>query len=136
MSTARTLPAGGRGQKRQQARRVSKLALWSVIGLVITGTYTAYSELGFDVYRLLFSAYGRALIAKEIVFAGVIAIGAYNRYRLVPAVEAAPARRMLLRNVTIESVLLLGVLGLAALLANTPPPHGAIGPGPHSMMAM
>jgi hypothetical protein len=51
-----------------------ELALWSVIGLVITGTYTAHNELGFDVYRLLFSAYGRSLIAKEIVFAGVIAI--------------------------------------------------------------
>jgi copper resistance protein D len=118
------------------ARRVSRLALWSVIGVVITGAYTAYHGLGFDVDRLLFSAYGRTLIAKELLFAGVIAIGAYNRYRLMPAVGAAPARRRLLRNVTIESVLLIGALGLAALLANTPPPYGMSGVGPHSMMAM
>ena len=115
------------------ARRVSKLAFWSVIGLVITGTYTAYKGLGFDMCRLLFSVYGRMLIIKVTVFFGVVAIGAYNRYRLVPAVGAAPSRRMLLRNVTIESVLLIGVLGLAALLANTPPPHGA---GGHATMAM
>jgi putative copper resistance protein D len=118
------------------ARRVSSLAFWSVIGLIVTGTYTAYNALGFDVYHLMFSTYGRTLMAKVSVFAGVVAIGAYNRYRLVPAVEAAPVRRLLLRNVTLESVLLIGVLGLATLLANTPPPHGTGGNSAHSTMAM
>ncbi|MBV8775167.1 MAG: CopD family protein [Deltaproteobacteria bacterium] len=56
------------------ARRVSKVAFWSVIALVVTGTYTAYNELGFDVYRLLFSGYGQTLIVKVVVFAGVVAM--------------------------------------------------------------
>jgi putative copper resistance protein D len=119
------------------ARLVSRLALWSVITLVITGTYTAYNGVGFDLYRLLFSAYGRTLIAKVIVFAGVLAIGAYNRYWLVPNVGDLAVRNTLLRNVQIESViLLLAVVGLASLLANTPPAHGMGGHGRHSMMAM
>jgi putative copper export protein len=106
------------------ARRVSKLAFWSVIALVITGTYNAYNGLGFDLYHLLFSAYGRTLIAKEIVFVGVLAIGAYNRYWLVPNVGDLAARDTLLRNVQVESVILLiAVVGLASLLANTPPAH-------------
>ncbi len=106
------------------ARRVSKLAFWSVIALVITGTYNAYTGLGFDLYHLLFSAYGRTLIAKELVFVGVLAIGAYNRYWLVPNVGDPAARDTLLRNVQVESVILLiAVVGLASLLANTPPAH-------------
>jgi putative copper resistance protein D len=119
------------------ARRVSKVALWSVIALVITGTYTAYNGLGLDLYRLLFSAYGRTLITKVVVFVGVLAIGAYNRYWLVPKVDDPTACDALLRNVRVESViLLLAVVGLAALLANTPPAHGMGGHAGHAMMAM
>jgi putative copper resistance protein D len=119
------------------ARRVSRVAFWSVIALVITGTYTAYNGLGLDLYRLLFSAYGRTLITKVIVFAGVLAIGAYNRYWLVPKVGDPAARDTLLRNVGVESVILLfAVVGLASLLANTPPAHGIGGHAGHAMMAM
>jgi putative copper resistance protein D len=119
------------------AQRVSKLAFWCVIALAITGTYTAYNGLGLDVYRLVFSAYGRTLIAKVTVFAGVLAVGAYNRYWLVPNVGEPAARDALLRNVRIESfILLLAVVGLASLLANTPPAHGMGGHRGPPMMAM
>ena len=119
------------------ARRVSKVAFWSVIALVITGTYTTYNGLGFDMYRLLFSVYGRTLIAKVVIFAGVLAVGAYNRYWLVPKITEPTARDALLRNVQIESlILMLAVVGLASLLANTPPAHGMDGHAGHPMMAM
>lgn len=119
------------------AGRVSKLAFWSVMALVVTGMYAAYNGLGFDLYHLLFSAYGRTLIAKVIVFAGILFIGAYNRYWLVPNVRDRRARDTLLRNVQIESfILLFAVVGLAALLANTPPAHGMGGHQGHPVMAM
>jgi putative copper resistance protein D len=119
------------------ARRVSKVAVWSVLAIVISGIYTAYNGLGFDLYHLLFSAYGRTLIAKVAVFAAVLAIGGYNRYWLVPQVNDSTARDGLLRNVGVEWVILLfAVLGLASLLANTPPAHGPGGHAAHSMMAM
>jgi putative copper export protein len=119
------------------ARRVSRIALWSVIVLVITGVYTAYNGLGLDPYHLLFSAYGRTLITKIVVFTGVMAIGAYNRYWLVPNVADSVACDALLRNVCVESVILLvAVTGLATLLANTPPAHGMGGQAGHAMMAM
>ena len=44
-------------------------------------------------------------------------------YWVMPAVSESSAQASLLRNVGIESILLIGVLGLAALLANTPPVH-------------
>jgi putative copper resistance protein D len=119
------------------ARRVSKIAFWSVIGIVITGAYTAYNGLGLDVHRLLFSVYGRTLIIKVAIFAGVLAIGAYNRYWLMPKIIEPEARDMLLRNMRIESlILMLAVLGLASLLANTPPAHGMDGHPVHSMATM
>jgi putative copper resistance protein D len=119
------------------AQRVSKLAFWSVLAIVISGVYAAYNGLGFDMYHLLYSAYGRTLIAKVAVFAAVLALGGYNRYWLVPKVNDSTALDGLLYNVGVESIILLfGVLGLASLLANTPPAHGPGGQAGHSMMAM
>ncbi len=119
------------------ARRVSAVAFWSVIALVVTGLYTAYTSIGLDVYHLLFSAYGRTLLGKVIVVLGVLTIGAYNRYWLVAEVDDPATRVALVRNVGVESViLLLVVIGLATLLANTPPVHGMPGHAGHAMMAM
>lgn len=106
------------------AQRVSQLAAWCVLAIVLTGAYSAYSTLGLNLDHLLFSTYGRMLIAKMAVFGTVVGIGAYNRYQLVSKVKIPRARETLLRNVGVESLLLLaGVVALAALLANTPPQH-------------
>ncbi len=106
------------------ARRVSRLAAWCVLIIVLTGAYTAYNALDLNISHLLSSAYGRTLIAKVVVFGIVFALGAYNRYWLVPEVKTPRSREALLRTVGVESlILLVGVLALASLLANTPPAH-------------
>jgi putative copper export protein len=89
----------------------------------LSGLYTAYYSLGADPHRLVEAAYGRALVDKICAAMLVLMIGAYNRYWVMPAVSETSAQESLLRNVGIESILLVGVLGLAALLANTPPAH-------------
>jgi putative copper export protein len=116
-------------------RRVSRAAGYAVGILVITGSCNAYEAIGLNPARLMDAAYGRTLLLKLGLFAIVLGIGGYNRFRLMPAVELAPTRCRLLRNVALESALLLGVLGLTALLANTPPPHGMRGHR-HPMMEM
>lgn len=107
----------------QTAPRVSGVAGWTVTILIVSGLYTAYHSLGADPQRLIDAAYGRVLVDKVCAAMFVLLIGAYNRYWLMPAVSEASAQRTLLRNVGVESALLIGVLGLAALLANTPPIH-------------
>ncbi len=102
-------------------RRVSQLAGWCAATLPLSGLYMAYNAFGLSLDRILYSAYGRTLLAKVMLFAVVLSIGGYNRYRLIPAGNPS-GRGALLRNVGVESVLLIGVLGIAALLANTPPP--------------
>ena len=107
------------------ARVVSTIAACSVAALVLSGAYTAYQGLGFSVDRLLFSSYGRTLILKVVVFCAVLSIGAYNRERLIPDVAASGTQRILLRNVGFEALVLgVVVVGLAAVLANTPPARG------------
>ena len=102
---------------------VSRVAGWTVAALILSGLYTAYHTLGTDPGRLIYAAYGRTLVVKVCAAAIVLCIGAYNRFLLIPHVGAAPARYALLRNVALESLLLIGVIGLAAALANTPPAH-------------
>jgi putative copper resistance protein D len=102
---------------------VSHLAAWCVAMLAVAGCYTAYSEIGLNLDTLLYSAYGRTLICKVTIFGVTLSVGGYNRYALAPALQQPSARQILLRNVAVECALLIVVLGVTALLANTPPAH-------------
>ncbi|MGH7877923.1 MAG: copper resistance D family protein [Candidatus Binataceae bacterium] len=102
---------------------VSRLAGWTVAVLLLSGIYTAYHALMGDPALLMYAAYGRVLLIKIGAASIVLLIGAYNRFMLMPELAAANARRALLRDVAVESILLFGVIGIAALLANTPPAH-------------
>jgi copper resistance protein D len=104
-------------------RRVSFLAGWCVAALVGSGVYIAYCSLGLNLDHLLYSAYGRTLIAKVAVFGIMVALGGYNRYWLVPKLGVASVHGQLMRSVRVECLLMTGVLVLAVLLANTPPSH-------------
>ena len=100
----------GPGWVMQAAPRVSGVAGWTVTVLIVSGIYTAYHSLGGDPHRLVDAAYGRTLVNKICAAMLVLLIGAYNRYWLMPAVSEASAQQSLLRNVGVESVLLIGVL--------------------------
>ncbi|MGH7988014.1 MAG: copper resistance D family protein [Candidatus Binataceae bacterium] len=113
----------GRVWEISAAPRVSAVAEASVTILILSGIYTAYYSLAGDPSRLLYSIYGRTLIVKVAAAMVVLLIGGYNRFVLVPTMSQAASGRTLVRNVGVESALLIGVLFLAALLANTPPAH-------------
>jgi copper resistance protein D len=105
----------------EAATMLSRQAAWSVSILIVSGVYVAYEGLGHSLYHLLYSSYGRVLSLKVEVFALILMIGAYNRFYLIPALDQPSARRTLLRAVGAESLMIVGVIGLAALLSNTPP---------------
>lgn len=108
---------------RQAAPRVSRAAGWSVAILLLSGLFSAYSALGPDPSHLVDTAYGRILLVKIGAATPVLLLGADNRYRLMAKIAKESSRKTLLRNVSIESALLILILGLADLLANTPPAH-------------
>jgi len=106
-------------------RRLSAIALTAVSALLLTGAYNAWYGLDFRLANLWASCYGRTLIAKLAAFALVLALGGYNRFRILPVLDTPRGADSLRLSVGIEA-LLLGVIvvGLTSLLAVTSPAHG------------
>jgi copper transport protein len=119
------LLAGLRGRDRTEqvgsAVRFSKLAA-PALGLVaITGLSRALHLAG-GWQGLLDSGYGRLLDLKVALFCGLVALGAVNRFRIVPAL-ASGVRRLggLRRNVRGEVVLAACILAITAVFSQLPP---------------
>jgi copper transport protein len=118
---------------RQVVMRFSKLAGISLAVVAVTGVARSVDEVG-GWGRLADSGFGRALDLKLLLFAGLVALGARNHYRLVPLFRTGPRRgaaTRLRRSVGAELGLAAGVLAAAALLSQLAPgaPAGAARPG-------
>ena len=111
--------------------RFSRLALSAVALLLLSGIVQSIALVGaFDA--LVETAYGRLVLAKIVLFLGLISFGAYNQRRLLPRLrvvadggeEPDRAAALLRRSVACEVALALVVLGLASVLVTTEPPVG------------
>jgi putative copper export protein len=100
---------------------LSRMALASVLTLILSGLYLAWRTIGFSLHELLGATYSHVLMVKLLFFAAAAVVGADNRLYLIPRLDHQPSRLKLMRNVGAEAVILLIVIGLAALLANTSP---------------
>jgi copper transport protein len=113
--------------------RFTTMATICVLAVTITGTTIGWIEV--RAWRALTSTtYGQLLIAKAALAALIALIGAYNHYRLVPALRRASDKgrnvwHHLLRTVRIEAVGMVVVLGLTAVLVNVTPARNAAGIG-------
>ena len=142
------LPALTRGREAKRALlaesslRLSRLAGIALALTVIPGLYNTWVLVG-GWHAAWATLYGQVLIAKLILVAAMIAIGAVHRYRYVPALQEhagrplpsslIPIPRILrstanptssqsfLRSLRVEALLLLGVLSLAAALSQQVP---------------
>ena len=101
------------------------------VGLIIlTGLVNSWFLVGVgNVSALVSSAYGRLLILKLLIFAGMLGLATVNRFRLTPAIEtslgqamAATSLRSIKVSVTVETSLGLVVLALVAWLGTLAPP--------------
>jgi copper transport protein len=100
-------------------RRFSALALIALVALVITGTVRAIDELS-SIGDLTSSGYGRAVLAKIVLVALIVAAAARNRRRNVTSVGTDP--RPLRRTSRVELGLAAIALATAALLGTLSPP--------------
>jgi copper transport protein len=112
-------------------RRFSQSAVAAVVVVSVAGAVMAWVIVP-GVDELTATGWGLALITKVALVAVVVAIGAYNNRRLVPAFGAgggagegeapgvAPGRR-LARLVVVEAVLLVAVLGVTSVLVTRSP---------------
>lgn len=117
--------------------RFSALAGISLVLLVIAGGLLAWKELG-SFSALGSTSYGRALLIKIGIVALILVAAAYNRWRLLPLIEAEEdaeaddptqlrgrAWTHLTRSVVGEAVAIVVVLGVTAALVNITPPKNA-----------
>jgi copper transport protein len=111
--------------------RFSRLALSAVALLLLSGVVQSIALVGaFDA--LVDTAYGRLVLAKIVLFLGLVSFGAYNQRRLLPQLRAVAdggeeperAAALLRRSVACEVALALVVLGLASVLVATEPAVG------------
>jgi putative copper export protein len=71
---------------------------------------------------LIASTYGRLVIAKMTGLAILIGFGAYNRYALLPRLDATDGARGLSRSVKMEIAVLATVILIGGFLAYAPTP--------------
>ena len=110
---------------RPAALRFSRLALISVVVLVLTGIAQSYLYLGSPV-ALVKSGYGRTLLVKLIILAPLLLLAAINRWRIVPRlVGMARLWRSLVVVVRLETALALTVALIAAAVGITEPAKSA-----------
>ena len=108
--------------------RFSALALAAVLTIVVTGLIQAYVYVR-SVDNLLHTAFGRAVLIKMVLLLGLIALGAYNRRRSVPRLQAVAAEGastgqtgvLLRRALRAEVGLIVVVLGVTAALTSYAP---------------
>jgi hypothetical protein len=106
-------------------RRFSPAAVLAVLVIIATGTLAAWERLA-RLDDLWTTSYGQALLAKILLILPLIALGAYHRYRLLPALEtpgeAAHDFGRLTYSAGLEVILMVVVLVAAGILTSLGPP--------------
>lgn len=109
--------------------RFSSMAAVTVVVLFAAGLAMTWIETGGSLSGLTETTYGRLVLTKIAITLGIVAIAAFNRYRLVPSLTntgtddaAAPLLwARLTRTVRVEALALVAVLAFTAVLVNVTP---------------
>jgi copper transport protein len=102
------------------ARRVSDAALAAVAVVAVTGLLQSWLLVD-TITRALSTPYGLLLLGKAAGLLGLVAFGAYHRFRVMHHVRSADGAARLSRSVPLELALAVGVVMLAAVLSHVPP---------------
>ena len=102
-------------------RRFSNLATVALAVVVLTGLTRALVEVG-SWHALVSTGFGRTLLVKGALVVGLLALGAVNRFRIVPALRAGRARLATLRStVRAELIIAVPIVLATALLGELAP---------------
>ncbi|MET0901778.1 MAG: CopD family protein [Acidimicrobiales bacterium] len=111
--------------------RFSTLATACVVLVGVTGGLLSWVEVG-SLDALTSTGYGQLLIAKVLLVAWIAALGAYNHFRLVPALgrgKSTAALAQLLRTVGLEVLTVGVVVAVTAVLVVVTPAKTEADPG-------
>jgi len=122
-------------------RRFSRLGVFAVLTLLITGVTNAWLLVG-SVPALLDSTYGQLVVVKIILFLMILLIAAVNRLRFAPCLGSGDPRgrgmalHRLWHNVILELGLGAIIIAVVGLLGTMPPSAHRHGMAMHRMSAM
>jgi len=107
-------------------RRFSRWGMVAVAILVIAGIAFVLLQLG-SVAELFSSRYGWLIMGKVVLLLALLLLAALNRFRWLPMLErgARAAAGHLRRSIAGEVALVVCVIGVTAVLVQTPPPRAA-----------
>jgi copper transport protein len=114
------------------ALRFSGLAAVTLVGAAASGLVLSWNEVR-SVDNVGGTNYGRALLVKLALVAVLAAIGAYNRFQVLPAFERGKvnaALGRLRRTVAAEVGVVAAVIAVTAVLVVVTPARTAVGGGP------
>ena len=109
---------------RQGLMRFSSTIPFVVAALILAGTVLAVIQVEAPA-ALVETAYGRVLLVKLALLAGLFALSLFNRWTLTASVERgdAVATRSLARSVSAETLIMIVIFAVAASWRFTPPPR-------------
>ena len=116
--------------------RFSVVATIAILSIGASGLALGWGQVR-SFHALTATTYGKLLLVKVAVVALIAAVGAFNKFVLVPAVSADPpseGSKRLRRAVRAEVGGLLGVIALTAVLVNVTPAANVV-TGPYSTTA-
>lgn len=111
-----------RPEFRPHVRRISAIALTSVIAIAFTGLVQSIILLPGPA-GLVTTTYGRVVLAKIGGLVILIAFGATNRRFLIPRLAEGNGATALQRSCTVETWVMIGVILLAGFLSYIPIPE-------------
>ncbi len=110
------------------ARRYSSIAIVAVLVLIATGTIRAIDEVG-SWHTLTSTSFGQAILVKSGLLVVLVALGAVNRFRSIPAVERSPRSLVTIGRVEVGIVAVV-LVATAILQGLAPPASVAASTGP------
>ena len=100
---------------------LSKTVTWALAAILISGIYTSDRELNGALSGLWQSGWGRILMTKIAFVLLALALGACTRFRCVQRPATSRTIALMVRLMRAEAVVMILILSLSGVLANTPP---------------
>jgi len=101
--------------------KLSKTVTWALIVLLLSGIFTSDRELNNSLPALLSSTWGKILLIKITFVLIALFLGAMSRFLCLQRAATNARAILLARLLLTEAVVMLCVLCLSGLLANTAP---------------
>jgi copper resistance protein D len=99
--------------------RLSKTVTWALGVLVLSGLYVSWRDMHGAIAPLWTSRWGRILVSKAVFVGFAVLLGSLTRFRCLGRLPSGTRASTMTRLLRSEAGVMLGILCLSGVLANT-----------------